>query len=142
MNLIQLIINNKLDEAKSMIFEMLKAKADRCLDEAKQYLAIEKYQDLEEASNNIMRMGRINRIRRRIRRDSSGKIIVQRNATRSAMKGYRIVGKSLRRISAVQRLRQSQQLKRSWRSSRRSKLSRSLLKRKMSMRRRYAMGIR
>lgn len=141
MNLIQLIINNKLEEAKKAIFEMIQAKADVYLSEAKQYLAIEYSQELEEASNNIMKMGKINRISRRIRRDSSGKIVVQRNARRSTMKGYRIVGKSLRRISAVQRLRQSQQLKRSWRSSRRSKLTRSLLKRKMSMRRRYAMGI-
>lgn len=138
MEIIKLLIENKLDELKSQIFKKLHKISENYLREAKEYLASQIYFD---ESNNIMRLGKINRIRRRIRRDSSGKIIVQRNAQRSTMKGYRIVGKSLRRISAIQRLRQSQRLKRSWRTSRRSKLTRSLLKRKMSMRRRSAMGI-
>lgn len=137
MSFIDLLLNNKLDEAKQFLFNQLNEIVFKRLDEAKQYIA----STLDEDAN-IQKMGRITRIRRRIRRDSSGKIIVQKNATRSAMKGYRISGKSIKRISAVQRQRQSMNLKRSWRTSRRSHLSRTLLKRKMSMRRRYALGLR
>lgn len=139
MKLIELIIHNKLDEAKQEIFNLLDKIYQNRLNEAKQYLADEIY-CLDEDSN-IIRMGRIHNIRRRIRRDAKGKIVVQRNTRRSAIKGYRIVGKSIRRISAADRIRRSQQLKRSWKSSRRAKLKRSLLKRKMSMRRRYSLGL-
>ena len=138
MNFIDLLLSNKLEEAKQELVSMINKAVLNHLEEAKQYIS---FSILDEDSN-IQRMGRITRIRRRIRRDSSGKIIVQKNATRSALKGYRISGKSIKRISAVARLRQSQQLKRSWRTSRRSHLSRTLLKRKMSMRRRYALGLR
>lgn len=140
MNLIELIINNKLDEAKQVLFDKLNSICEKRLEETKQYIASDVY-ELDENSN-IIKMGKIQNIRRRIRRDSSGKIYVQRNARRSALKGYRIVGRSVRRISAIQRFRRSQQLKRSWRSTRRAKLNRSLLKRKMSMRRRYSLGLR
>ena len=138
MKFIDLLLSNKLEEAKQELVSMINKAVLNHLEEAKQYIS---FSILDEDSN-IQRMGRITRIRRRIRRDSSGKIIVQKNATRSALKGYRISGKSIKRISAVARLRQSQQLKRSWRTSRRSHLSRTLLKRKMSMRRRYALGLR
>ncbi|MCK9369345.1 hypothetical protein M0R04_05350 [Candidatus Dojkabacteria bacterium] len=137
MNLIQSIINNRLDEAKHILINLLEIKVKKCLDEVRQYISL----SILEEDANIQKLGKVTRIRRRIRRDATGKIVIQRNATRSAMKGYRIVGKSIRRISAVQRLRRSQQLKRSWKSSRRSKLSRSLLKRKMSMRRRHSLGL-
>lgn len=139
MNLVNLLYQGKLDEFKDSLFSKISEMVQKRLDEMKQYIAIEL---LDEGSNpNIMRLGKITKIRRRIRRDATGKIVIQRNATRSAMKGYRIVGKTVRRISAVQRLRRSMQLKRSWKSSRRSKLSRSLLKRKISMRRRHSMGL-
>lgn len=137
MNLIQLIYNNKLDEANEVLFDHLKTLAHKYLKEAKQYINSDLYED-----NNIVRLGRTQRIRRRVRRDKNGRIIVQRNSNRSAVKGYRIVGRSIQRISAVQRFRRSQQLKRAWKTSRRAKLSRTLLKRKMSLRRRYSMGLR
>ena len=138
MNFIDLLLSNKLDEAKQELVSLINSTILNRLEEAKQYLA----QSILDEDANIQRMGRITRIRRRIRRDSSGKIIIQKNATRSALKGYRISGRSIKRISAVARMRQSQQLKRAWRTSRRSHLSRTLLKRKMSMRRRYALGLR
>jgi hypothetical protein len=86
-------------------------------------------------------MGRIKRIRRRIRRNAKGKIVVQKDRKRSAIKGYRISGNTVKRISAVDRLRKARLLKRSWKTTRRAKLRRSLLKRKMSMRRRSSMGL-
>lgn len=140
MNLIKSIANDNLVEANKIILEKFKNIIQKYLGESKQYISSELLS--ERINTNIMRLGRIQRVRKRIRRDSKGRMVVQRNTNRSSIKGYRIVGKSIRRISAVQRLRRSMQLKRSWRSSRRSKLRRSLLKRKISMRRRYSMGLR
>lgn len=140
MNIIELIAENKLVEAKEKILNRLHEIAQNRILEAKEYIATEDMLDLDES--NIIRLGRVYKIRRRVRRDSSGRITIQTNRMRSAMSGYSIRGTSVRRISAVQRIRRSQQLKRAWKTSRRAKLSRSLLKRKMSMRRRYSLGLR
>lgn len=144
MNLIKLIAENRLEEAKLAIIEKLNSIVSKRLQEAKEYLATEDFEfdELDEASSNIIRMGRINKVRRRIRRDSSGKIIIQRNVRRSGLPGYRISGNTVKRISAVDRLRKSRLLKRSWKTTRRAKLRRTLLKRKLSMRRRQTLGLR
>jgi hypothetical protein len=96
---------------------------------------------LEEGSTNIIKQGRIQKIRRRIRRNSAGRIVVQKNVRRSGIKGYRISGNRVVRISATARIKKARLLKRSWKTTRRAKLRRSLLKRKMSIRRRTSMGI-
>jgi hypothetical protein len=98
--------------------------------------------ELEEAGNNIVRMGRVQKIRRRIRRNAKGRIVVQKNVRRSSIKGYRISGNTVKRIPATVRLHKARMLKRSWKTTRKSKLRRTLLKRKMSLRRRSSMGIR
>ena len=67
---------------------------------------------------------------------------VQKSKRRSGIKGYRIVGNTVRRIPAAARLKKARLLKRSWKTTRRAKLRRSLLKRKMSMRRRASIGLR
>ena len=87
-------------------------------------------------------MGRITKIRRRIRRNAKGRIVVQKNRKRSGIKGYRMVGNTVRRIPAAQRLKKARLLKRSWKTTRRAKLRRTLLKRKLSMRRRSSLGLR
>jgi hypothetical protein len=86
-------------------------------------------------------MGRINKIRRRIRRNAKGRIVVQKNRRRSGIKGYRISGNTVKRIPATVRLRKARLLKRSWKTTRRAKLRRTLIKRKMSMRRRAGLGL-
>ena len=68
--------------------------------------------------------------------------VVQRNKSRSAIKGYRISGNTVKRIPATQRIQKQRALKRYWKTKGRAKLTRTLLKRKMSMRRRKSMGIR
>jgi hypothetical protein len=114
--------------------------ASQRLKEAKNYVVEDM---LEEASNpNIIKQGRIQKIRRRIRRNKAGRIVVQKNRRRSGIKGYRIAGNRVVRISATTRLRKARLLKRSWKTTRRAKLRRSLLKRKLSMRRRTSMGLR
>ncbi len=146
MNLIDLIITGKLDEAKQFCCDRLKEITTKRLEEAKRYVVADMFEEVEEQlderrNTNLVKMGRITRIRRRIRRNAKGKIVVQKNRRRSGIKGYRISGNTVKRISAVERLRKSRLLKRSWKTTRRAKLRRSLLKRKMSMRRRASIGL-
>lgn len=145
MNLIDLIIAGKLDEAKKCCCDRLKDIVANRLAEAKRYVAAEQFEEVEldeKRNPNIVKMGRITKIRRRIRRNAKGRIVVQKNKRRSGIKGYRISGNTVKRIPATVRLRKARLLKRSWKTTRRAKLRRSLLKRKLSMRRRASMGLR
>ena len=145
MNFIDLIVSGKLDEAREALKGRLTEIAAKRLGEAKAYIAAELDEELDEAvkrNPNIIRQGRVQKIRRRIRRNAKGRIVVQKNKRRSGIKGYRIVGNTVRRIPAAARLRKARLLKRSWKTTRRAKLRRSLLKRKMSMRRRASIGLR
>jgi hypothetical protein len=144
MSVLDSIIHRQLGEAKDIIFARMNELVAQRLSEAKRYLVADIFEEVEldEASSNIVKMGRIQKIRRRIRRNKKGRIIVQRNVRRSGIKGYRISGNSVKRITATARIHKARMLKRSWKTTRKSKLRRSLLKRKMSMRRRSSMGIR
>ena len=152
MNFVDLILQNRLDEAKELIFARLDDIASVRMEEAKPYITDAMFEEievdeevLEEAAKkrnpNIVKMGRITKVRRRIRRNKKGRIIVQRNVKKSGLKGYRISGNTVKRIPATVRLRKARLLKRSWKTTRKSKLRRTLLKRKMSMRRRKSMGL-
>jgi hypothetical protein len=148
MKFLGLIIDNKLAEAKEELFAKLNTIAAKRLQEAKLYVAEDRFEEVEELdevvkrrSQNIVKMGRIQKIRRRIRRNAKGRIIVQKNVKRSGIKGYRISGNTVKRISATSRMKKARLLKRSWKTTRRAKLRRTLFKRKMSMRRRASMGI-
>jgi hypothetical protein len=143
MSIIDSLIENKLDEVKEKIRARLNELTAKYIEEAKKYIAADSF-DLEEAykrNPNIIRMGRVKKIRRRIRRNAKGRITVQKNRRRSAIKGYRISGNTVRRIPATTRLRKARLLKRSWKTTRRAKLRRSLIKRRMSMRRRSSLGL-
>lgn len=142
MTFIESIVNNKLTEAKDKLFARLNEIASEKLTEAKVHIAHNVYEDIEELDEgNIVKVGRVQRIKRRIRRNKQGRIILQRNVRRSAIKGYRLSGNTVKRIPAAQRLHKSRMLKRYWKTKGRSKMNRVLLKRKMSMRRRKSMGI-
>lgn len=143
MNIIDLIAEGKLVEAKQQIYNSLNQISSIKLGELKEHVGGDVYVETEviEESPNIVKAGRIQKIRRRIRRNKKGKIIVQRNVKRSAVKGYRISGNKVVRISAIQRINKARKLKRYWKTKGRAKLNRTLLKRKMSMQRRKGMGI-
>ena len=152
MNFVELILQNKLDEAKKLIFDRLDDIASIRMEEAKPFVVDEMFEEievdeevLEEAAKkrnpNIVKMGRVQKIRRRIRRNKKGRIIVQKNVRKSAIKGYRLSGNTVKRIPATVRLRKARLLKRSWKTTRKAKLRRTLMKRKMSMRRRQSMGL-
>ena len=143
MNFIELISQNKLSEARTAIFAHLNSVVAKRLEEEKRAIAVDIYdvaEDLTEA--NIIRQGRIQKIRRRIRRNAKGRIVVQRNVKRSAIKGFRISGNTVKRIPATARIQKARKLKRYWKTKGRARMNRTLLKRKMSMRRRKSMGIR
>jgi len=146
MSFVNSIINNKLSEAKELIFARLDEIVGKRLQEAKRYVAEDISEDfLDEAvkrNPNIIKMGRIQKIRRRIRRNAKGRIILQRNTRRSGIKGYRISGKTVKRIPANVRLHKARLLKRSWKTTRKAKLRRTLFKRRMSMMRRKSIGLR
>jgi hypothetical protein len=145
MTLIDLIAQNKLAEAKEILFNRLDEIAAEYLEEEKAYVASTTYvevevdEQLDEA--NVVRVGRMEKIRRRIRRNKKGQIVVQKNIRKSAIKGFKVSGNSVVRIPALQRIQKSRKLKRYWKTKGKSKLRRTLLKRKMSLRRRTSMGI-
>ena len=143
MNFIELISQNKLSEARDIIFAHMNSVVAKRLEEEKRAIAVDIYdvvEDLDES--NIVKQGRIQKIRRRIRRNAKGRIVVQRNVRRSAIKGYRISGNTVKRIPATARIQKARKLKRYWKTKGRARMNRTLLKRKMSMRRRKSMGIR
>ena len=143
---VDLILSNKLDEAKDILKSRLSEIVSKRLQEAKRYVAEDMLEEVEldeaKRNTNIIKMGRINKIRRRVRRNAKGKIVVQKNVRKSGIKGYRISGNTVKRIPATARLKKARLLKRSWKTTRKAKLRRTLLKRKMSMRRRSSLGLR
>lgn len=146
MRLIDLIATNKFSEAKDLVYERINVIVAKRIEEQKKALPEIVFEEvIEEAvrrTPNVVRMGRIKKIRRRIRRNKKGKIIVQRNVKRSAVKGYRISGNSVKRIPAIQRIQKTRKLKRYWKTKGKARLKRTLFKRQQSMRRRKSMGIR
>lgn len=147
MSLVDLIVSGRLAEAKEIIFARLDVVSSERLQEEKvvvasnTYLVVEEEQLDEAGSPNVIKMGRIKKIRRRIRRNAKGRIIVQKNIRKSAIKGYRVSGNRVVRIPAIQRINKARKLKRYWKTKGKARLRRTLLKRKMSIRRRTSMGI-
>ena len=140
MNLINALLSNDIIKFKELVYEQLSIIAARKLEEEKKEIASAQFEvELEEG--NIITTGRVQRIRRRIRRNKKGRIAVQRNVRRSAIKGYRLSGNTVRRIPVQQKMHKSRMLKRYWKTKGRSKLKRTLMKRKMSINRRKSMGI-
>ena len=140
MNLIDALLSNDIIKFKELVYEQLSIIAARKLEEEKKEIASAQFEvELEEG--NIITTGRVQRIRRRIRRNKKGRIAVQRNVRRSAIKGYRLSGNTVKRIPVQQKMHKARMLKRYWKTKGRSKLKRTLMKRKMSMRRRKSMGI-
>jgi len=144
-SLVDLIVSGRLAEAKEVVFARLDEMSSERLQEEKIVVGQDTYtlveEVLDEASTNVIKMGRIKKIRRRIRRNAQGRIIVQKNVRKSAIKGYRVSGSTVKRIPAIQRINKARKLKRYWKTKGKAKLRRTLLKRKMSIRRRTSMGI-
>ena len=135
--LIDALLSNNLIEAKRILDERLDELADDALTDVKDDMALEMFDvDLDELEEgNIMKMGRTKLIRVLIR---GGKI--QRRKKLSAVQGYTTRGGKLVRMSPVERRNRKMASRRS-KFKRRAKLRQSLRKRKISLRRRSAMGL-
>jgi hypothetical protein len=148
MKLINLILEGKVVEAKECFENLILQKIEEKLNEERKIIKESFFEEeglveaIKRRNPNIIKMGRVQKIRRRVRRNKKGKIVVQKNVRRSGIKGYRMSGNTVKRIPAIERIRKARLLKRSWKTTRRAKLRRTLLKRKMSMRRRASMGLR
>ncbi len=137
MDIIAAIANNQYSEARQMIFERLNMVRDQYFVRVKSLIGdsiTESSEDLTEA--DVMKRGRTMIIRRRIRK---GKL--QRNIRKSAVKGFTLKKGKLTRIPAQQRLKMKLKARRAA-IKRRAKLQQALRKRKISLRKRKAMGIR
>lgn len=142
MNFINLLIEHKYNEAKEIIYARLNEITSKKLEEIKRTVAADIYEEVEVVDEaNVQTIGRISKVRRRIRRNKQGRIVLQRNIRKSAIKGFRISGNTVKRISAISRIKKSRKLKKYWNTKGRAKLTRTLLRRKMSMRRRTSIGI-
>jgi len=127
-----------LDERlKSLVYERLVQMKMRLVAEMYDEIGVEVDFDVEELDEaNITRQGRTKIVRVRIR---GGK--VQRRKKLSAVKGYTIRGGKLTRMSPQERRHRKMAARRA-KVKRRGKLRQALRKRKMSLRRRKAMGVR
>lgn len=138
--------NNNLVEAtaiiESRIKELLEQKIQQLkLDITDEMFNIDFDDELEDDEaeeldeGNITKMGRTKLIRVRIR---GGKI--QRRKKLSAVQGYTTRGGKLVRMSSIERRHRQMAAKRS-KFKRKAKLKQALRKRRMSLRKRQAMGI-
>jgi len=139
--IIDLILSNRLSEAKELIFAKLNEITQKRLEEAKRYVAESSFEEIELDEANVIKLGRVLKIRRRIRRNKKNKIVLQRNVRKSAIKGYRLSGNTVKRIPATTRIHKARMLKRYWKTKGRAKIRRVLMRRKQSIRRRNSMGI-
>lgn len=134
---IDALLSNNLIEAKKLLDERLDELADDALTYVKEDMASDIFDiDLDELEEgNILKTGRTKIIRVRIR---GGK--VQRRKKLSAVKGYTTRGGKIVRMSPIERRNRKMAARRS-KFKRRAKLRQALRKRKMSLRRRSAMGL-
>jgi hypothetical protein len=132
------LLSNKLLEARNELDERIKDLVDEKLNQVKLRIAAEMYEDIgidniNEA--NVLRMGRTKLVKVRVRK---GKI--QRRKKLSAVKGYTIRSGKLTRMMPSERRHRKLSARRS-KFKRRAKLKQALRKRRMSNRKRTAMGL-
>lgn len=127
------LLSNNLVEARNEIEDKLKKLVNEKLNQFKLRLTAEMYEVVTEG--NVVRMGRTKLVKVRIRK---GKI--QRRQKLSAVKGYTIRGGKMTRMMPMERRNRKLAARRS-KFKRRAKLRQSLRKRRMSLRKRTAMGL-
>ena len=134
------ILDNNGSEARAVLSARLAEIVEQKLQQVKQRVTSEMFESLEASlelieASNITKMGRTKLVRVRIR---GGKI--QRRKKLSAVPGYTTRGGKLVRMSPMERRHRKMAAKRS-KFKRRAKLRQALRKRKMSLRKRSAMGL-
>lgn len=138
--LITNILEKNGSEARAVLTARLAEIVEQKLQQVKQRVTSEMFDSLDASlelieASNITKMGRTKLVRVRIR---GGKI--QRRKKLSAVQGYTTRGGKLVRMSPMERRHRKMAAKRS-KFKRRAKLRQALRKRKMSLRKRSAMGL-
>ena len=136
MSLIDSILNNDLSTAKSLFENKVKQIFEEKLDNLKLRLVAENFDNdtfIPEA--NVIRIGRTKLVRVRVRK---GK--VQRRKKLSAVKGYTIRGGRMVRMTPLERMHRRRGARRA-KIKFRGKKSQILRKRKISLRKRRALGL-
>ena len=137
MRLVDAILSGNLVEARELFAARINQIFEEKLHNLKLRTVAEDYDpDLFLPEANIMRMGRTKLIRLRIRK---GK--VQRRKKFSAVKGYTIRGGRMVRMSSLERMHRKRGARRA-KIKIKTKRNQILRKRRMSLRKRRAMGIR
>jgi hypothetical protein len=137
------LLSNNLVEARNELDVKIRSLVEQKLNQIKLRVTAEIYEDIgvevdfvdDLSEGNVLRMGRTKVVRVRVRQ---GKI--QRRRKLSAVKGYTIRGGRMTRMTPMERRNRKMGSRRS-KFKRRAKLRQSLRKRKMSLRRRTAMGL-
>lgn len=124
------LLSNKLVEARNELDQKIKSLVETKLTQIKIRLAADLL-----GEGNVLKMGRTKLIRVRVRK---GKI--QRRKKFSAVKGYTIRGGKLTRMMPAERRHRKVAARRS-KFKRRAKLKLSLRKRKISLKKRRALGL-
>jgi hypothetical protein len=135
-NFISCILEENGSEARTVLRARLSEILEQKRLEFKKQIAFEMFEEVENLEeSNITKMGRTKLVRVRIR---GGKI--QRRKKLSAVPGYTTRGGKLIRMSPGERRHRKMSAKRS-KFKRRAKLRQALRKRRMSLRKRSAMGL-
>lgn len=127
------LLSNNVVEARNILGNRIKELVDEKFNQLKIRLTAELYESLNEA--NVVKMGRTKLIKFRVRK---GKI--QRRKKFSAVKGYTIRGGKLTRMMPAERRHRKVAVRKS-KFKRRAKLTMTLRKRRISLRKRRAMGL-
>ncbi len=137
MKLVESILKQQFIGLKEEIYKKLEAIREQKLVQLKRRLGAILSEAIRRTINeaDVVRQGRIKLIRRRIRK---GKL--QRNIRKSAVKGFTLQRGKLKRIPAARRIHMRIVQRRAERK-RKQHLQSSLRKRKISLRKRKAMGI-
>ena len=128
------LLSNNVVEARNILDGRIKKLVDEKVNQLKMRLTAELYEQLDEG--NVLKMGRTKLIKVRVRK---GKI--QRRKKFSAVKGFTIRGGKLTRMLPAERRHRKIAVRRS-KFKRRAKLNVALRKRRISLRKRRAMGLR
>lgn len=133
------ILEKNGSEARAVLSARLAEIVEQKLQQVKQRLTAEMYESVESSlelvEGNVTKMGRTKLVRVRIR---GGKI--QRRKKLSAVQGYTTRGGRLVRMSPTERRHRQMAARRS-KFKRRAKMRQALRKRRMSLRKRSAMGL-
>ena len=139
-NFVSKLLTNNLLEAKNELDKKIRSLVEEKLNQVRLRVAAELSEDIGidfelVSEGNVLRMGRTKMVRVRIRK---GKI--QRRKKLSAVQGYTFRGGRMVRMSPLERRHRKMGAKRS-KFKRKAKLRQSLRKRRMSLRKRTAMGL-